>query len=222
MAGLQRDAVRVRRFRHVLPIGFVQHHPNPRRQRAEEALKGGAWGPSAGGIVRVGDEDDARRLVDALEHGVQIVPPILRRRHHQPAVGAHHGQGIDDEAVLIHDGLGARRKRHAGGEFQHIVGAVAKGDLRLRHVEAPRQGAFQLVAAAIRVTRQLRGGAFDGGANGGPGAARVLVAGELHDIFDAGFPRQLLNGFAGLIGAELGEALVDVGGDARHQITAFG
>ena len=205
------DTVRVVWPRHVFGVGFVQNHPDVARRLAQKPRERGVVHPGAGGIGRIGDVDDARVVVDGGGEALQIMPPRRRGDALHNAPCALNRKRIDHEGVFVHHAVRPGRDRHPGGEFQHVVGAVAERDLRARHSQARRQRLLEPKTAAVRIARQIIHRRRQSLANPRPGAARILVAGELDRVLDAAFPRQFLHRLAGLIGVQRGDGRIDVG-----------
>ena len=135
----------------VLRVRLIDHDPDRWWHAREEIPDGGIVHPGSGGIVGVGDVDDPRGRVHCGGHGVEVVTPVHRTHAHHATIGAGDCQWIDDEAVFVHDTGRTRRHRHASGQVQDVVGAIAEGDLLRSDAMMFRQGRLETEAIAVRV-----------------------------------------------------------------------
>ena len=204
------NAVRIAGRRNVLRIGFVEHHPDVRRHAIEQSAQRSFVHPGAGGVVRIADEDDPGALVDGRREAVQIVAPGLGRHAHHLAAGRGNRQRIDHEAVFVDDAPAARRDGHPGGQVEHVVGAVAEGQLLRRHAEMGGQRVLQAKAAAVGIAGKRLSRVRQRPLHRRPRPARILVAGQLDGIVDAALPGQFLDRFAGLVRGQRRHLGVDV------------
>ncbi len=218
MVGEQREPVRMVRGVHVLEVGLVEHHHHVARNAGEERLDLVAGDAGAGRVVRVGHEHDARRGVDRLRHGRQVVAVVPGRDPHHLAAGGGDGERIDDEGVRVDHAPVAGAHEHPGEQLEDVVGAVAQRDGRGGHAETLGEGALELEAAAVRIAAGLAHGPAHGVLHGLAGATRVLVARELHGLAHAELPFEFLHRLArpvGLEGPHGGSGTVEHGGDGR-------
>jgi hypothetical protein len=196
----------IERFVQELDVGFVQGQQDVGRHGVDEARQFLAAGGGAGGIVRIGDEDDARVGRDGGQHRVEVVGMIFRR--HDDEFRAEQGghDGINRKAVLRRRRALPRRRactteQRVPDHFDDFIGAVAEDEVGRRHAEFGGQLLFQVKRVAVGVKVHLLERLAHGGQTQARRAERVFVRRELDDAggVQAEFAGDFLDGPARLI-----------------------
>src|SRR5690606_19572223 len=95
--------------------------------------------PGAGGVIRIGDEDDAGTVINGGGHGIEIVAKVFRR--YINAFGTNHfgHQTINSEGVLRSHHVVAVVHKNPGNKIEDIAGAVAQYNLLRLNAELVTQ-----------------------------------------------------------------------------------
>ncbi len=176
--------------------------------------------PGAGRVVRVGDKDNARALGNGSGHGIEVVAEAQCRHLYRFGGTGQCHQRVHREGVFGKDDLVTGCQPATRDQFEHIVGAVAEGDLGAAHAEFFCQRSFQAEAGAVRVAVQVVEGVTCGLQRLVAGTKRIFVAGQLDDIADAELALELFNRLAGLVGLQLLHARVGQLDEITTHVTA--
>ena len=210
MAAVPDFRQQIERFVQELDVGLIQGQQDVGRHGVDEARQFLAARGGAGGVVRIGDEDDARVGRDGGQHRVEVVGMIFRR--HDDEFRAEQGghDGINRKAVLRHDdfrhGRGAiATEQRVPDHFDDFIGAVAEDEVGRRHAEFGGELLFQVKRVAVGVKVHLLERLAHGGQTQARRAERVFVRRELDDAVgvQAEFARDFFDWAAGLINRQI-------------------
>ena len=166
----------------IFVIGFIQHHDHIARQTGNKGLEFIVGQKSARWIVRVSDPDNARVITHSRTHRRQIVRKVFGRGSNALTADAHGGEWVHRKRMCRKNGRTARRQKHLGNQFQHIIGTVTQNDLI--GINAIMFGQRCLELKVIRVTRQAIDSVLNGCPRFGAHAQRVLIRCQLDDGFN--------------------------------------
>ena len=196
------DAVGVMAFFHIFEVGLIQHHNDPLGNPRQEFVQRMGIEPGAGGVVRVGHEDNPGALGHCFRHGRQIMTKQVGRHLHRSGIAGQGHNRIHRKGILGKNCLIAFLQVGAGNQIQHIIGAIAQGQLVAGHIQFFRQCRFQRKGGTVRVQVQLVH-MLERVQGLVAGPQRVFVAGQFDDIGNTQLSLQLVDGFTRLVGLEL-------------------
>ncbi len=165
------------------------------------------WGEGAGGVIGVGDEDDAGLRGDGLEHGWEVMAVVEGGDGNEASTEEVGDDGVDGEAVLRDDGIGVGVEEGVADEFEELIGAVAEEEVGGLDAEVAGEALLEVEGVAVGVEVDVGDGGVEGGDGFRGGAEGVFVGGEFDDLVEgqAEFAGDLVDGAAGLVDGEVGE-----------------
>jgi hypothetical protein len=190
-------------IRAILNVGLVEHNEHMFGHGAEEGFELLVREVGAGGVVGVGDEEEAGLVGAGRGHGLQVVTEVEARNN-----GGRHAKGVErdlvgDEGELGDDGVVVGRAEGNDELLDDFGRAVAEDDLFGGHREGCRDGLAKRVTGGIGIEVNASGCGLHGRDGGGRGAVGVLVARQLDDAGNAKFALDLFGRLAGHVGVEL-------------------
>ena len=192
--------------RHIFAIGLIEHQQHVGRQGGMQPGDLAPGEKTAGRIVRVGDEDQPRALIDQRQQRIDIGAVILIGRDHWQGPAAADDDIVEREAIADIDRLVARPGKGAGGDGEQFARAGAAQDPRGVDAMQRAQSFAQGNAVGVGIERGHHS-LFARHQGLGAGAQRVLVGREL-DQRAAVIARR----FAGDIGVDRGDPGLGDGG----------
>ena len=194
-----------------LAVGPVEDQQHAGGQGGVQALYLAEGDPGASGVAGIGQEDQPRAVVDALQELVHVDAEagLLGAAH--LGLAGQRADGEGGEAVLALDHVVARLQEGLVEEREHLVGAAAEDQpLGLDAIGLGDRGADDR-GARVRIDVQAAVGRGVGLVRLGAGAQRVLVGRQLHRLSDA---RRA--GLARHIGVDVQDARL------RHRLRGLG
>ena len=149
---------KIERLVEELDIGLVQGDQDVGRDCVNEADESLVADAGPGRVVGIGDEDHTGRRGDGGEHGIEVVPVVLRRHHGELAAEQSRDDRVHSEAVLRHDYFGAGPNQRVSNELEDFIGAVAKDQAGGREAKLGRELLLQIEGIAVGVKVDLRDG----------------------------------------------------------------
>ena len=187
----------------ILDVGLIEDHKHMFRYGAEEGLERCVREVGAGGVVGVGNEEEAGLVGAGRGHGLQVVSEVEARHD-----GGRHAEGVErdlvgDEGELGDDGVVISGAEGDDELFDDFGRTVAEQDLFGGHGESGRDGLAEGIAGRIGIEMNAPGCGLHRGDGRGRRAVGVLVAGQLDDASDAEFAFDLFGRLARRVGVEL-------------------
>ena len=166
-----------------LAVGLVDDHADVAQDLREEGLDVPQGERGRGRVVRVADDDEARRRRDLRGHAVELVAVVVVERDaDRGGAGRCRQVRIDGEARPGVDDLGAGLEQGLAGGEEDVAGAVADGDALARDAVADGQAAAQPPPGRVRDA--VAGGERAQGRREDLGQRRVgrFVGGQQRDV----------------------------------------
>jgi len=203
----------------VLAIGFIEDDKDIAGNFFEKGGEFGGAESGAGGVIGIGDVNDAGLRGDGSGDGVEIESEILHAGLDEIAAAGANGDGEEGEGTFAGDALEAGAEEGARGEVDDFTGTEADEHFFGTDGETRSKNFAETFAAAVGIPVGFAECAASGFHGFGGGAERIFVGGEFDGV-DFEFLLDFFDGPAGNVG---GEAL-DVIGDelfksVRHEFS---
>jgi len=132
-------------------VSLVEHHDHLFRHPRHEPVDRRLIDHGAGGVVRVGDENEAGFVGDRIRHRIEVVHEF-RVRHFDVVRAEQRGhQLVNHERVFGGDEFRIRIQKRVAQQFDDFVRTVAENHVREVHAKLLGDGAAQAVTAAVRI-----------------------------------------------------------------------
>jgi len=192
----------------VFVISLVENDENITRNFFEEGGKFVVAERRAGGIVGIGDIDDAGLRGNRRGDGVKIEGVITHRRLDEMAAGSANGNGEERKGTFAGDALEAGAEESAGGEVDYFARAEADEDFFEAHIVAGGEDFTETLAATIGIPVGFAQGAASSFHGLGGGAEGIFVGSEFDGV-DLEVLFDFLDGLARDIGREALDVIRD-------------
>ena len=178
---------------------------------AQEGLQRIVAHARAGGVVRRGEEDEARLRRDGAQHGVEVGREVDVVHDGGADAEKLRHERVDREGIARGDDLvDAGPREGVEEQLDDLVGAVAEHDVLAPEAEFLRDGVAQVEAAAVGVKVNGFERLVHGLQRLGRGAERVFIRGELDDRggVEAELARHVFHRLARLVRDEIKQLAV--------------
>ena len=189
-------------------VRFVENNQNIARNFFEEGVEFGSAEGRAGGVVGIGNIDDARLRSDGTSDGAEIEREVAHGRLNEFAAAGANGDGKESEGTFTGDAFEAGAKENARSQIDDFAGAEADEDFLGTDGKTRGENFAKTLAAAVGIPVGFTE-STDRGIHGfGGRAERIFVGSELDGV-DLEVLLNFLNGLAGNVGGKT----LDVVGD---------
>jgi len=182
---------------HVLAIRLVHPHDDPLGNGVQELREFADRVVSAGGIVRIADDDQLGLVVHRRRHGAQIMLVVRVQRYCSPTLEMDAGgQRVHDKAVFAENYIFPRGHQRPDQHIDHFVGAVPEDEILRLDSQMHGQPVGQVETGRIGIAVHIQSRLLDRLHHGGQWTFWIFVAGKLDHVVQPQFSLHFLDGAA--------------------------
>jgi hypothetical protein len=182
-------------------VRFVENNQNIARNFFEEGVEFGSAEGRTGGIVGIGNIDNARLRGDGASDGAEIEREVAHGRLNEFAAAGANGDGKESEGTFTGDAFEAGAKKNARSQVDDFAGAEADEDFLGTDGETRGEDFTKTLAAAVGIPVGFTESMARGIHGFGGRAERIFVGSELDGV-DLEVLLNFLNGLAGNVGGK--------------------